>query len=364
MIMNSKERFLAICNHSTADRIPIDYLAHPAIDRELRIHFKAGSEQELLSELGSDFYYLSCRDISQNECCLPFYKGPKLQISEKERTCPFGIWFRRGAFAGKFAVDEAIKGPLENATSTQDVLKHNWPRASWFDFSGLVKEAEQNKNRVIIGGLWTGILGDSYRLIGFQNFLMNIAVAPDMVKTLVNRMTDVYLELNDNIFSLLKDKLDIWFFGNDFGSQENLLFSIDNFRDIFLENLKRLCTHAHSYNLKVMMHSCGAISRIIPYLVEAGVDILDPIQVTARDMQIPNLKKEFGDNIVFHGGIDTQQILPNALPDEVVSHCCYTIDVMGKNGGYIFAPSQLLQAGIPTENIVAMYTTAKTYKSK
>ena len=114
MIMNSKERFRRVCEHKKTDRFPIDYLAHPQADSKLKHYYGIETEDELLDKLGCDFYYLSCRDISQNESFLPFYKGPRLEITDTERVCPFGIRWRRGAYGSKFAVDEAIKGPLES----------------------------------------------------------------------------------------------------------------------------------------------------------------------------------------------------------------------------------------------------------
>lgn len=341
------------------DRFPIDYLAHSVTDQKLKKYFCLATEQQLLEKLGCDFYYLSCRDISQNESCVPFYKGPAIDITQNERICPFGIKFRRSAYNSKFDVDEAISGPFENVTDSKIILGHHWPKPSWFDFSGLINECEINKNKIVIGGLWSGILGDSYRMLGFQNFLLNIALNPALIRTLVNKMTDVYLELNDNLFSLLKGKMDVWFFGNDFGSQESLLISHDSFRDLFFENIKRLTIHAHSYNLKVMMHSCGSIYKIIPDLIEAGIDIIDPVQVSANGMNIKELKKNFGKQIVFHGGIDTQEVLPNADTNKVREHCRETLNVLGQNGGYIFAPSQLLGQDIPVENIAVMYELAQ-----
>lgn len=248
---------------------------------------------------------------------------------------------------------------MQNATSESDILNHNWPKPEWFDFSSLAKQAEQNSNRVIVGGFWSGILGDCYRMLGFENFLYNIAANPELTKTLVNRMTDFYLAMNDKIFTELKGKIDVWFFGNDFGTQGGLLFSKDMFSEFFLANIERLCKLAHSHGIKVMMHSCGAIKEIIPLLIDAGVDILDPIQVTAAGMDPQELKNEFGKQIVFHGGIDTQHLLPEGTKEEVFEQSKKMIEIMGKDGGYIFAPSQILDVDIPVENIVAMYEAAK-----
>jgi len=353
--MSSKERFNAVCEFRKLDRPPIDYLAHAETDRRLKAHLGCESEEELLDRLGCDFFYLPARDISQNEGFMPYYKGPALDVSEMERTCAFGIRWRRGTYDSKFSADEAIAGPLETIETERDILDHRWPTAADFDFSPLAAEAERHSDRVIIGGLWTGIMGDAYRLHGFQNFLLNIALKPRLMKTLINKMTNVYLELNQSYFEALKGKMDIWFFGNDFGSQDGLLLSRDMWGEFFYDNIRRLTNLAHGYGLKVMMHSCGAIAELIPDLIEAGIDILDPIQVTAAGMEPRSLADRFGGRIVFHGGVDTQGVLPFGTPEEVAAHAREVADTLGAKGGYIFAPSQVLGPDIPMENIVTMY---------
>lgn len=354
--MDSRTKFINAINHKDSE-IPVDYLAHPITDNNLKRYYDITTEKELLDILNCDFYYLSCRDISQNESLKSIYKGPELKSTVEKRICPFGIGWTRGAFQSKFAVDESTYHPLEQAQSEKDILSFKWPDLNWFDFEGFLKEIEDNQNRVIIGGFWSGILGDSYRMHGFENFLYNILSKPAMIKTLINKMTDFYLELNNKLFEQIGDKIDVWFFGNDLGSQNSLLFSPQMLSDLFMENFKKLCDLSHDYNIKVMMHSCGSIAKIIPMLIEAGVDILDPIQVSADNMQIENLKKDFGNRLTFHGGIDTQHILPNGKPNDIKEHCTKTAKILGQNGGYFFAPSQILSPDIPVENIDMMYKT-------
>jgi uroporphyrinogen decarboxylase len=354
--MTSHTRFNAACEHREPDRVPVDYLAHPATDRRLRAALGVETERELLDRLGCDFFYLPGRDLSQNEGALPYYKHrERLALTATERACPLGIRWQRGAFASKFAVDEAIRGPFSDASTSADILAFPWPRAADFDFAPLQAEADANRDRVRVGGLWTGILGDSYRMLGFQNFLCALAADPDLAHALIDRMTDMYLELNAAYFEALKGRLEVWFFGNDFGSQESLLFSTGMWGDFFFENIRRLTALAHGYGLKVMMHSCGAIAPLIPLLIEAGVDILDPIQVTASGMAPTELKAAFGGRIVFHGGIDTQRVLPFGTPDDVSRHVRETAADMGRDGGYILAPSQILGSDIPTANLLALY---------
>jgi uroporphyrinogen decarboxylase len=339
-------------------KIPVDYLAHKSADSKLKAHLGLNSERELLDYLGCDFFYLPGRDISQNEGALPFYKGKLPVMTDAERICPLGIRWHRGAYDSKFSVDEAISGSLQKADLTErEILDFSWPKAANFDFSALRAEAENNSSRIRIGGLWTGIMGDSYRMHGFENFLLNIAMNPELMHTLIDRMTDMYLELNDKYFSTLHGKMEIWFFGNDFGSQESLLMGKDMWADFFFENIRRLCALAHSYNLKVMMHSCGAISELIPLLIEAGVDILDPIQVTAKGMEPADLAERFGGKITFHGGIDTQNILPRGTEEDVEQHVRKVVGILAPTERYIFAPSQILGQDIPVKNIIRMYKT-------
>jgi uroporphyrinogen decarboxylase len=345
------------------DRPPIDFLAHPEADARLRGHLGAATEAELLDAIEADFFYLPGRDISQNEGFLPCYRGKPLRETESERVCPLGIRWTRGAGAAKFAVDEVLEGPLEKASSPADVLNHPWPRASAFDFSPLRAEAEAHSGRVRIGGLWSGIFGDSYRMVGFQNFLLYMALRPEIIKTLIDRMTDLYLELNERCFTQLAGELDVWFFGNDFGSQGGLLFGLDMWRDFFFDNLRKMTDLAHSHGLRVMMHSCGSIRPLIPHLAEAGVDIIDPVQVAAGDMALEDLKRDSAGRMVLHGGIDTQHVLPMGSPEEVEAHVCETIRILGRDGGYITAPSQLLQPDVPVENMAAMYRAAQSVEA-
>lgn len=359
--MTSRQRLELTCRHRNPDRFPIDYQAKRVMDQRLKEYFGVNTERELLDLLGCDLYHLSARDISQNEACLPIYRGPQLPVSQNERTCPLGIRYQRLDYDYKLGADEALAGPLENAESPKDILNHPWPKPEWFDVQALIPECEENADRVIVSGFWTAVFGNAYRMHGFENFLMNLALKPELIKTLIDRLTDFYLELNERLFSSLKGKIDIFFFGNDFGSQNGLLFSHEMWREFYFENYRKIIDLAHSYGLKVMTHSCGSIRGILPDLIEAGVELLDPVQLTAEDMDPAGLKEDFGRDIVFHGAIDTQGILPVASTEEVEQHVRDVMRVLGRDGGYIFAPCNAIQSDTPPENVEAMYRAAREY---
>jgi len=356
--MNSKIRLGAALTRTFADRLPIDYLAGPGISDKLMAHLGIKTERELLDHLKSDFYYLSFRDFSQNESFLPFYRGPKLPASEKERLCPYGIRWRRGAFQSKFKVDEAIEGPFIKDPTIKDILSHQWPDPSWFDLYPLLKECEEFDDKIIIGGFWSAIFGDAYRMYGFEHFLVDILMNPEIIKTLVDRITDLYLELNEKLFNILKDKMDIFFMGNDFGTQQGLIMEEDLWLQFFYQNYKRLIDHAHANGYKVMVHSCGAIQQILPHFISLGIDIIDPVQTTATGMDPETLRDKFSKDLVFHGGIDTQKVLPKSNPDEVYRYTVEMINILGSNGGYIVASSNNINDDTPVENILSMYKAA------
>jgi uroporphyrinogen decarboxylase len=352
--MTRRDCFFNTLNYQPG-RIPVDFMADRLVISRLLNDFGIRTERELLDAVDSDFYYLSGRDLSQNESLHKCYRGKTSRIMGDRRICPLGIEWQRGAYDSKFNVDEAITGPLRNAATAKDVLNFAWPVPADFDFSALEPECAEFADRIRIGGLWTGIMGDSYRMFGFENFLLNTAMEPDLVHAIVDRITEMYLQLNDKYFAQLKGKIDVWFFGNDFGSQQSMIISPDMWYDFFFDNIKRLVALAKSYRLRVMMHSCGAIAPIIPYLIDAGIDVVDPIQTTARGMDPDFLARSFGGRIVFHGGIDTQNVLPKGQPEDVIAHVDQIVGKLSRGNGYIFSSSQILSPDISVLNIRTMY---------
>lgn len=360
--MNKKEKLEKLFTPEAKDILLSDFLAPKQVRIELADFLNVKSESEMLDRLGIDFYYLSCRDVSQNECSLKYYHGPSLLFNETERTCPFGIRWHRKVGDDKFGVDEALEGPFSGDNICEkDILSFEWPSPVSFDFSPLALECTKYPDKIVVGGLWSAIQGDCTRMMGFENFLLNVAMNKPLIKTLVDRVTEFYLETNRIYFDAVKGKMDVFFMGNDFGSQSGMLISEDDWVDIYFNNYKKLIDLAHGYGFRVMVHSCGSIEPLIPYLIKLGVDILDPVQITTKDMEPESLSSKYGKNIVFHGAIDTQNILPFGSLGEVETHCSDLIKKLNTYGNYIVAPSNNFLLGTPLRNIVAVYDTVKTH---
>ena len=156
--------------------------------------------------------------------------------------------------------------------------------------------------------------------------------------------------------------MDIVETGDDYGTQHSLMLSPDCLEEFILSRRKRLndMIKEKAPGAKIFLHSCGAVKRCIPNLIACGVDILNPVQTAAADMNPYDLKREFGDAICFHGGVDTQQALRGTV-DDVEEEVKKMLDAMNHRGGYILTSCNHIQNDIPVENIIAMFEAAKKY---
>jgi uroporphyrinogen decarboxylase len=193
---------------------------------------------------------------------------------------------------------------------------------------------------------------------------MDLALNPKLVEALVAKLLEFHLEHNRRIFEAAAKEIDIFMLGDDFGSENGLLLSPPMFRRFFKPALRCLIDLAKKFNLKTMLHSCGGIRELIPDFIEMGLDILNPIQIRAQGMDPEELKREFSKNICFHGSIDVQRELPFRTPDEIRKIVRSRIKILGRNGGFILAPSHNFQPDIPVDNIVAMYTAPRDVPRK
>jgi uroporphyrinogen decarboxylase len=165
--------------------------------------------------------------------------------------------------------------------------------------------------------------------------------------------------MNIRYFEVVKEKMDIFFMGNDFGSQNGLLISEEDWYDVYFENYKKLIDLAHSFNFRVMVHSCGSIESLIPSFIDLGVDIIDPVQTTAKGMDPEKLAKKYGNDIYFHGAIDTQSVLPYGTTEEVRAHVLSIVNQLNNHNNYIAAPANNFMPGTPPENIETVYKVLK-----
>ena len=181
----------------------------------------------------------------------------------------------------------------------------------------------------------------------------------------LDRMLDFQLELTSFLLERIGQYVDIVKVGDDLGTQQNLIISPRTYRKFIKPRQAILYKHIKEKgNCKLLLHSCGAIRKIIPDLIEIGVDALNPVQITAEGMEPASLKKEFGDKITFWGGgIDTQHVLPTGSPKEVRAEVKKNLEIFKDGGGYVFAQVHNIMPEVPVENVVAMYEAYQEFAS-
>jgi uroporphyrinogen decarboxylase len=227
------------------------------------------------------------------------------------------------------------------------------------DFTKTLEEIDKTvaAGQAVLSGTWGSIFSNTWSFFGMENCFVKMYSDPEQVETVTRRLTDFYLAANEKLFALAGDKIDALFIGVDMGSQLDLLISPEGFERFLLPYLKELIDQAHSHGYYAVLHSCGSIYRIIPRLIETGVDVLHPIQAMAKNMDAQSLAERYNGKIVFLGGVDTQQLLPFGTPGEVKEEVRRLRKIFGPN--YIVSPShEAILPNVSMENFAAMVEAA------
>ena len=248
------------------------------------------------------------------------------------------------------------EGCLANAETIADVDKYPWPEAKYMRFDGLYEEIDKHQDKMIFTGMWCPFFHNAADFFGMENYFIKMYENPMIVEAVTERIVDFYVEANDLYFSKIGGRADVMFFGNDFGTQLDLFVSPENFRKFVLPSFKRIIAVGKKYGKKVMLHSCGSIYRIIPDLIDAGVDIIHPIQAQAAGMSAKELA-QYKNDLSFMGGIDAQSFFVNATPGEIRDEVNRVYDILGP--GLVISPShEEILPNIPAANILSMAKTA------
>lgn len=354
--MNSKERVMITMTHRKADRIPINFRATDQI-----VH-------RLAKSLCTDYFGVLYHYRVDFREVIPPFIGPKRQRAEDGSE--IDMWgVGRKEIVTEKGRDVLISiNPLKNASSPEDIKHHIWPKVEWFDYSHVMRMAKDFREYAVstpgihIEG-YHGVFHLLTYLFGMEKAMMDLVTNPELIKAGIDEIMKFLTRYYERLLEAAGGMVDFLFYKDDFGGQNNLLISRTMFKEFFYPNIKNLSDLAANYGAKLIMHSCGSIMKLIPDFIEAGVTVLDPIQVTANDMDIRKLKQEFGEHLTFHGGIDVQRLMPYGTVEEIREKAKETIEVLSQNGGYFFSPSHRFQADTPIENIDALYDAAFQFGS-
>ncbi len=210
---------------------------------------------------------------------------------------------------------------------------------------------------VVVSG-YTGIWERSWNLVGIEEFMCMLSEDPKRACRIMDIITEYKMIIAREV---VKRGFPIGHYGDDLGTQISTFFSEDMFVKYLLPRIRKIFRVFKDGGIPVQMHSCGKITPFIPYLIDAGLDVLEPVQAC---MDFKFLKREYGKDLTFYGGVDTQDLLTFRTPEEVYEGTMRTIDTLGKNGGLIIGPSQEIMNNVPVENVLAMMNAIKKAKGE
>jgi len=228
-------------------------------------------------------------------------------------------------------------------------------RGNYDAFIESIKAERETSDKYFLIRIYGSHFEKAYFSRGIENFLADIAGDPEFTRRLFNTIIEKNMVMLENFLAL--PEIDGVLLGSDWGSQIDLLMSPAVWEDMIRPGEQREYDLIHSYGKDVWVHSCGCVEKIIPSLVEIGLDVLNPVQPEAMDIR--KLKEQYGDKLAFWGGISTQQTLPYGTPDEVKAEARGVRDLLAKDGGYILSPAQSLMGDVPVENILALFEVAR-----
>ena len=250
-------------------------------------------------------------------------------------------------------------GVFAETEDIAEVEAFHWPDPKYIDFTETLAEIDKTiaAGQAVLSGTWSCFYHNACDFFGMENYFVKMHTDPAVVDAVTRHIVDFYLEINEKLFKAAGNKIDAFFFGNDFGSQLDLLISPEHFDRFVMPYFREFTDQAHRHGYNVVLHSCGSIDRVIPRLIDAGVEVLHPIQAMAKNMEAESLAKKYNGKIVFLGGVDTQRILPFGTPDDVRAEVRRLKKIFGPN--FIVSPShESILPNVSPENILAMAETA------
>lgn len=339
--MDSKQRVWQIAHHAEADRVPCHIWYTPQIGEKLaQIYGLSGPALEVAIE----------NDILMTHVGVNLGFDAELAPGE-EYVDDWGIRYKR-----VFHYNEVVGNPLADlsAWSTYQFPDPAWSKR-WQRLDELL--ATYGGSHCIAADLSSNYFEIGFHLRGMERWLTDLVANPGFVDALLGRL-DAF---DRQVARLaLARGVDIIWLGSDIASQQGMIISPELWRRLFKPRFARLIRLVKEANPRVLVayHSCGAIRPIIPDLIEIGLDILNPIQPLARGMEPAGIKRDFGQTLTLHGGLDVQQLMPYGTPADVRDGVRRLMDALAPGGGFIFGPAHALQPDVPVENIEAMLEAA------
>ena len=411
--MTSRERVLASIGHSEPDKVPLDLGATPSSGisaigyNNLKKHIGMDSKTliyDVVQQLAQpddeilDKFHVDVIDVGRTfntsdddwkpitlaDGSLAYYPKWFNPVQEKDGTwfaydkdlliakMPNGAtFFDQCCFPWEDAYPDDFKGLPDamNKVLWSNLVHSPWDNASDPDFWDKLRanciELRKNTDKALMIVCGCNLFEWGTFLRKIDTFLMDLFLEPAKVEALLDALMEIHLATLEKVCNAVGDVVDILRFGDDLGMDSGLFMPPDTYRQLFKPRHTILCDYVKkNSNMKTFLHSCGSIYRVMPDLIEAGYDIINPVQTNTFEMDPVRLKKEFGKDITFWGaGADTSTVLNRATPQEVRDHVKERLDIFAPGGGFIFITIHNIMPDVSPENIMAMYETLDEYNS-
>jgi len=352
--VDSRERTLLALDHQEPDRVPVDcWLSRGTIGKI------SGGDRSGFDE------FLDAHDVDLRYIEGPRYIGPPLGPDRDLWGVPrvaVRLVMHDGTGEHHELLHEVRESPLADCGSPEDVERYpGWPSPDWFDYRGTAAQcaAVRNAGRAVVfmGDRLNRIaqLKPAMYLRGTEQIFLDLLESPAVADAIFARIRAFYLEYETRILESARGGIDILCTGDDFGAQNGLLISSELWRRHLGPGFASYVAVAKDAGVRVMHHTCGAVRPLVPDLVARGLDILQSLQPEAAGMDPSSLKREFGRDLSFQGGISIQRVLPRGTPAEVREHVRRVFSALAPGGGYLAGTSHNIQADTPMANIEALF---------
>lgn len=345
-MLTPRERVLMAANHEQPDRPPITIYVTPEIHQALCSYFGDRSY--------TDAFQIDFRHVGPAGLKPPRKPEPGSGVDFYD---DWGIGYKMVPNNAGGTYPEAYDLTLARLYSIDDVDSWDWPDPDNYDYSVIPGQIERVKDYAVCLGSAgiPDIINGIGRGRGMEQVLVDIITEDPVGVAIIDRRVDFYLEWCRRSLEAGQGSIDILCLGEDLGSQKGPTMSPATFDGFFRPRIQRFIDLAHEYGALAMMHSCGSTRLLQPRLIEMGLDILDAVQPEPVGMNPEELKDLYGDRLTFCGMMSTQQTLPHGTVEQCRAEARHRIDVIGRGGGYFFAPAHCIQPDTPLENILAIY---------
>ncbi len=372
--MSHRERVMRTLNHQEPDRVPVDLGGSRSSSLVVEVY------QHLSRHLGDatppNIFSKWLNVAHPSEAMLRRFDIDTRSVSPGDPENWRDIVFADDSYQDEWSVIRSrpkgglyydlTKPPLLGEVDSPGLAKFPWPDphdpGRCRGLAEAARRLHQETDYAVVLSMPGGIVHQAQFLRGFEDWFADLLVNPAFFQALMEKLTDLWIEMARDEFEAVGGNVDICFYGDDIAFQDGPMMSMDLYRKMIKPHHKRLFSYIKSRSsAKIAYHCCGSAVHLIPDLIELGVDALNPVQVSAKGMDSQRLKREFGKDICFWGAIDTMRVLPFGSPAEVRAEVKRRIADLGPGGGYVLAAVHNIQADVSPENICAMYDAAREY---